>query len=163
MLSLAAGDFTDLSMTTCALRRWHAVVNTRDTRQAPEVVTDPVLVHGPKGAGRISTAQFADWIEHSAITLTAHTWHPVSERVSVVEQHATWPQDPSGTEVATCFITSAGRVSAALRYPPAREALQLAHLLSEVFAVETVTSTEERTTVAGTSTTSAGTRKDARA
>lgn len=51
----------------------------------------------------------------------------------------TWPQDPQGAEVATCFVTTTGRVSAALRYPSLEQAREVAALLSEVLAAEAAT------------------------
>ncbi|WP_029433719.1 nuclear transport factor 2 family protein [Blastococcus sp. URHD0036] len=118
------------------VRRWHAAVNAGNTAAAMRTVTDPVVVSGPRGAGRVPAEEFVAWIERSRISMDARRWHPVGARVTVVEQHATWPEDPEGAEIATCFVTAGERVCAALRYPSAQEALQVASALAEVLALE---------------------------
>lgn len=72
-----------------AINRWHLAVNGGDLSQAAAAVSDPIVVLGPKGAGPISPSAFADWVERSGIKLTARSWHPISERLMVVEQEAT--------------------------------------------------------------------------
>lgn len=123
-------------MDETALNNWHAAINQHDLNAAQRSVIDPVVVNGPQGAGRISSSDFAAWIERSGISMRPVSWHPVSERLTVVEQHATWPDDVDGARVATCFLTSRGRVAAALRYPTLREALDMAYVLSEVLENE---------------------------
>lgn len=115
-----------------AVNRWHEAVNRRSPDAARAAVTDPVVVLGPRGAGRISAEDFVDWIERSGITLTARSWHPVGGRFLVVEQDARWPKDDGPTRVATVFRSSEGRVSAALRLPDLRSALDLALICSEL-------------------------------
>jgi hypothetical protein len=108
------------------ISRWHAAVNSGDVTG---VVTDPVLVLGPRGTGPISPAEFADWVTRSGIHLVPRAWHPVGERLMVVEQDATWPASTAPTRVATVFRTSGDRVSAVLRLPSLQEALNLAATL----------------------------------
>lgn len=67
-----------------ALDRWHAVVSAGDLGQATMVVTDPVVVNGPRGVDRLAPTEFADWVERSGISITPRGWHAVSERVGVV-------------------------------------------------------------------------------
>jgi hypothetical protein len=115
-----------------AVNRWHEAVNRRSADEARATVTDPVVVLGPKGAGRIGADDFVDWIDRSGITLTARSWHPVGDRFLVVEQDARWPADDGPTLVATVFRSTCGRVSAALRLPDLRSALDLALICSEL-------------------------------
>ncbi|MGY1740962.1 MULTISPECIES: hypothetical protein [unclassified Blastococcus] len=119
-----------------AVRRWHAAVGSGDPGAAVTAVTDPVVVSGPRGAGRVAAAEFVGWIERSGVRLEPRAEHAVGERVAVVEQHATWPEDPGGADVATCFVTAGDRVCAALRYPSAEEALRVAGALAEVLALD---------------------------
>lgn len=109
-----------------AVNAWHEAVNSGDLDRCAEAVGDPVVVLGPKGAGPIRPADFADWVARSGIRLRPRSWHPISERLIVVEQDATWPQTPTPTRVATVFRASAGVVTAALRLPDLRSALELA-------------------------------------
>lgn len=117
-----------------AINEWHASVNSGDLRRSAAAVGDPVV--GPKGAGPITSAQFADWVERSGITLTPRSWHPVSERLMVVEEDATWPAGPEVTRVATVFRVAGGKVTAALRLPDLRSALDLAFICREMAATE---------------------------
>ncbi|WP_433262008.1 hypothetical protein ACQPZF_28345 [Actinosynnema sp. CS-041913] len=111
-----------------AVDRWHAAVNGGDPADAEAAVSDPVVVLGPKGAGPIGPADFADWVARSGIKLAPRSWHPVGDRFMVVEQDATWPESTGPTRVATVFRSTGHRVSAALRMPDLRAALELAHL-----------------------------------
>lgn len=122
-----------------AVGRWHAAVAAGDVHAAAASITDPVVVSGPRGVGRIAAAEFAAWTERSGVRLDARRWHVVGDRVTVVEQHATWPEDPDGAAVATCFVTAGDRVCAALRYPSVEEALQVASALAEVLALDSGT------------------------
>lgn len=119
-----------------AINEWHASVNAGDLQRSARAVGDPVVVLGPKGAGPITPAQFADWVQRSGVKLTPRSWHPVSERLMVVEQDATWPESIDSTRVATVFRASAGRVTAALRLPDLKAALELAHICRELAATE---------------------------
>lgn len=105
---------------------WHAAVNSRDHARAAALVTDPIVVFGPKGAGPISAREFARWIVRSGITLVPHDRHQVDERVVVVEEDASWPDSSDLTRVATVFQLTKGKVSAALRKPDLASALALA-------------------------------------
>lgn len=107
--------------------RWHAAVN-GDGTDAADVVTDPVVVLGPRGAGPITPSEFADWVRRSGIRLVPRSWHPVGERLVVVEQDAVWPGSTSPTRVATVFRVGGGKVSAALRLPDLRSALEMARI-----------------------------------
>jgi hypothetical protein len=120
-----------------AIASWHDAVNSSDPDLARAVVTDPIVVNGPKGAGPITPDGFADWITRSGVGLRPRSYHPISERVLVVEQDATWPQDRTATRVATVFRATEGKVSAALRFPSLHEALQFAYLYRELAATET--------------------------
>lgn len=119
-----------------AINEWHAGVNAGDLSRAKAAVGDPVVVLGPKGAGPISPDQFADWVERSGIRLAPRSWHPISERLMVVEHDATWPQNQTPTRVATVFRVVGGKVTAALRLPDLRSALDLAYLCREMAATE---------------------------
>lgn len=119
-----------------AINEWHAGVNAGDLQRSEDAVGDPVVVLGPKGAGPITPAQFADWVERSGIKLTPRSWHPVSERLMVVEQDATWPDNTKPMRVATVFRTSGGKVTAALRLSDLKSALELAYICREMAATE---------------------------
>ncbi len=119
-----------------AINEWHASVNAGDLQRSASAVGDPVVVLGPKGAGPITPAQFAEWVERSGITLIPRSWHPVSERLMVVEEDATWPESPAPARVATVFRTDAGKVTAALRLPDLQAALELAYICREMAATE---------------------------
>ncbi|MEU8364037.1 nuclear transport factor 2 family protein [Nonomuraea sp. NPDC048882] len=115
---------------------WHASVNEGDLERSARAVGDPIVVLGPKGAGAITPAQFAEWVERSGITLRPRSWHPVGERLMVVEQDASWPGSPASTRVATVFRVRGGKVTAALRLPDLRQALELAGLCEAMAATE---------------------------
>ena len=119
-----------------AITEWHASVNDGDPERSARTVGDPIVVLGPKGAGPISPGQFAEWVERSGIKLMPRSWHPVSERLMVVEQDAIWPENRAPTRVATVFRVAGGKVTAALRLPDLRSALELAHLCREMAATE---------------------------
>lgn len=119
-----------------AINRWHEAVNDGDLHGAVGAVSDPVVVFGPKGAGPITPDGFADWVERSGISLVPRSWHPVSERLMVVEQDATWPASTSPTRVATLFRVTGSKVSAALRLPDLKSALELAYICRELAATE---------------------------
>lgn len=119
-----------------AINEWHASVNAGDLQRSARAVGDPVVVLGPKGAGPITPAQFAEWVERSRIKLVPRSWHPVSERLMVVEEDATWPESTQSTRVATVFRASAGKVTAALRLPDFRAALDLAYICRDMAATE---------------------------
>ncbi|WP_252974040.1 hypothetical protein [Janibacter melonis] len=119
-----------------AIVRWHEVVNAADLDAARRVVTDPIVVSGPKGAGPISPDGFADWITRSGIALRPRSYHPISTRVLVVEQDARWPKNTAWTRVATVFRVTDMRVSAALRFADLRTALEFAYLYRELAATE---------------------------
>lgn len=119
-----------------AINEWHASVNDGDARRSAAAVGDPVVVLGPKGAGSITPAQFAEWVQRSGIRLAPRSWHPVGERLMVVEEDATWPGSPAPTRVATVFRVAGGKVTAALRFPGLTEALQVAGLYRELAASE---------------------------
>ncbi|MCT1549632.1 hypothetical protein [Brevibacterium casei] len=119
-----------------AINEWHASVNDGDLQRSARAVGDPVVVLGPKGAGPITPAQFAKWVERSGIKLVPRSWHPVSERLMVVEEDATWPESAESTRVATVFRVAAGKVTAALRLPDLKAALELAYICREMAASE---------------------------
>ncbi|HEY0530748.1 MAG TPA: hypothetical protein VGD29_04040 [Actinoplanes sp.] len=114
-----------------AVLDWHESLS-------PAAVTDPIVVNGPRGAGSLTPAEFADWVTRSGISLRALALHPISDRVVVVEQDARWPASPSWTRVATVFRVSkdGSRVSAALRFPDLPSALAFAALYAELAATE---------------------------
>lgn len=119
-----------------AVSEWHTSVNDGDLQRSAGAVGDPVVVLGPKGAGSITPTQFVEWVERSGIRLTPRSWHPISERLMVVEQDATWPESNGATRVATVFCASGGKVTAALRLPDLESALELAHICRELAASE---------------------------
>jgi hypothetical protein len=121
-----------------AVLEWHAAVNSSVSSAAVAAVADPVVVNGPRGAGPLSPDAFADWVTRSGISLRARSFHPVSDRVLVVEQEARWPGSPSWTTVATVFRVSAdgARISAALRFPALAAALDFASLYAALAATE---------------------------
>jgi hypothetical protein len=117
-----------------AINRWHQRVN--DRQAVADVVSDPLVVLGPKGAGPITPDGFADWVDRSGIRLVPRSWHPVSDRMMVVEEDATWPESPAPARVATVFRVTGDKVSAALRMPDLRQALELAYICRELAATE---------------------------
>jgi hypothetical protein len=119
-----------------AIRRWHDAVNSGDLALAAAAVSDPIVVTGPKGAGPITPTDFADWVTRSGIKLVARSWHPISDRLMVVEQDATWPQSAEPAQVATVFRVTGAKVSAALRLPDLKSALELAFICREMAASE---------------------------
>ncbi len=124
------------SILESAIGEWHASVNGGDPERSARAVGDPIVVLGPKGAGPITPREFAEWVQRSGITLTPRSWHPVSDRLMVVEQDATWPQSPRPTRVATVFRVAGGKVTASLRLPDLKSALELAYLCREMAASE---------------------------
>ncbi|OKI65555.1 hypothetical protein [Micromonospora sp. CB01531] len=119
-----------------AINEWHASVNDGDLQRSAKAVGDPIVVLGPKGVGPITPAQFADWVKRSGIKLVPRSWHPISERLMVVEEDATWPESNTPTRVATVFRASAGKVTAALRLSDLKSALELAYICREMAASE---------------------------
>lgn len=119
-----------------AITEWHSSVNAGDLDRSAAAVGDPIVVLGPKGAGPITPSQFANWVERSGIRLVPRSWHPVSDRLMVVEEDATWPEDPTPTRVATVFRVSGSTVTAALRLPDLKSALDLAFIYRELAATE---------------------------
>ncbi|MBB4935505.1 hypothetical protein F4561_006399 [Lipingzhangella halophila] len=111
-------------------------MNDGDLRRSARAVGDPIVVLGPKGAGPITPEQFAEWVERSGIKLIPRSWHPVSERLMVVEEDATWPENKAPTRVATVFRVSGGKVTAALRLSDLKSALELAYICREMAASE---------------------------
>lgn len=134
-MRFAYNDGMDTSLEE-AITEWHASVNSGDLERSARAVGDPVVVLGPKAAGPITSAQFAEWVERSGIRMTPRSWHPISDRLMVVEQDATWPQGPRPTRVATVFRVRDGLVTAALRLPDLRSALDLAYICREMAATE---------------------------
>ena len=119
-----------------AINEWHTGVNAGDRERSAAAVGDPVIVLGPKGAGPITPDQFADWVERSGIRLAPRSWHPVSERLMVVEEEATWPESQKPARVATVFRVAGTKVTAALRMPDLKSALELAYICREMAASE---------------------------
>jgi hypothetical protein len=119
-----------------AVNEWHASVNDGSAARSAMAVGDPVVVLGPRGAGPVTPEQFAEWVERSGIKLVPRSWHPVSERLMVVEEDATWPESNDPTRVATVFRVAGDRVTAALRLPDLKSALELAHICHEMAATE---------------------------
>jgi hypothetical protein len=119
-----------------AIAEWHASVNGKDLERSARAVGNRVVVLGPRGAGAITPEQFAEWVDRSGITLVARSWHPVSERLVVVEEDATWPGSAAATRVATVFRVADGKITAALRLPDLASALELASVCREMAATE---------------------------
>lgn len=119
-----------------AINDWHTSVNDGDLERSARAVGDPVVVLGPKGAGQITPGQFAEWVERSGIKLVPRSWHPVSGRLMVVEEDATWPESKGPTRVATVFRVAGEKVTAALRLPDLKSALELAYICREMAATE---------------------------
>jgi hypothetical protein len=119
-----------------AINEWHASVNDGDLKRSANAVGDPIVVLGPKGAGPITPEQFAKWVERSRIRLVPRSWHPISERLMVVEEDATWPENEARIRVATVFRVTSDKVSAALRLPDLKSALELAYICREMAATE---------------------------
>lgn len=119
-----------------AINEWHASVNDGDLQRSARAVGRPIVVLGPKGAGPITPEQFAEWVERSGIKLIPRSWHPISERLMVVEEDATWPESETPTRVATVFRASDGKVTASLRLPDLTSALELADICREMAASE---------------------------
>lgn len=119
-----------------AINEWHAGVSAGDLRRSAEAVGKSIVVLGPKGAGPLTPDQFAEWVARSGIKLKPRSWHPISERLMVVEEDASWPDSKAPTRVATIFRVSDDKVTASLRMPDLKSALQLAYILREMTASE---------------------------
>ena len=119
-----------------AITEWHASVNEGDPRRSARAVGDPIVVLGPKGAGPITPEEFAEWVRRSGIKLRPRSWHPVRDRLMVVEEDASWQDSAAPTRVATVFRVANGKVTASLRLPDLRSALELAHICRELAATE---------------------------
>lgn len=119
-----------------AINEWHAGVNDGDLARSAAAVGNPIVVLGPKGAGPITPKEFTEWVERSGITLVPRSWHPVSDRLMVVEEDATWPESKEPTRVATVFRVGGGKVTAALRFPDLRQAIELAYICRAMAATE---------------------------
>lgn len=122
------------STTEATIHEWHLSVNAADLDRSRRAVGDPIVVLGPRGAGSITPEQFAEWVRRSGIQLVPRSWHPVGEGFMVVTQDATWPESEAATPVATVFRVSEGKVTAALRLPDLRSALELATICLEMAA-----------------------------
>ncbi|MEU0070672.1 hypothetical protein ABZ027_14190 [Streptomyces sp. NPDC006332] len=119
-----------------AINEWHASVNDGDLERSARAVGAPIVVLGPKGAGPLTPEQFAEWVERSGIKLIPRSWHPVSESLMVVEEDATWPESTAPTRVATLFRVAGEKVTASLRLPDLKSALELAYICREMAATE---------------------------
>lgn len=119
-----------------AVEEWHASVNAGSPARAAGAVGGAVVVLGPKGAATITPEQFAEWVERSGITLVPRSWHPVGERLVVVEEDATWPESTAPARVATVFRVAGGKVTAVLRRPDLQSALEPAYVCREMAATE---------------------------
>lgn len=119
-----------------AINEWHESVNAGDLRRSTQAVGDPIVVLGPKGAGPITPDEFADWVERSGIRLVPRSWHPISDRLMVVEEDASWPENAAPTRVATVFRVSNSKVTASLRLPDLKQALELAYICREMATTE---------------------------
>jgi ketosteroid isomerase-like protein len=115
------------------INSWHDAVNGRDLRAAQALVTDPVEVSGPRGASSVPAQAFAHWIIESGIRLRPLSTHPVDDVTVVVEQDATWPDNPDTeaaatppTAVATLFKVRDGAISTIRRFESLHEALRAA-------------------------------------
>lgn len=124
------------SVLEAAVNEWHASVNDGDLERSARAVGNPVVVLGPRGAGPITPQQFAEWVARSGITLIPQSWHPVSDRLVVVEEDATWPGSDAPTRVATVFRVVGKKVTATLRLPDLTSALELAYICRELAATE---------------------------
>ncbi|HTE17334.1 MAG TPA: hypothetical protein VK689_03005 [Armatimonadota bacterium] len=118
------------------IQRWHDTVNLADLEGVRDVITDPVVVSGPQGAGTITAGEFAEWVIRSGIRLQPVSWHVAGERIVVVEQEATWPESEEPRTVATMFRLTGNRVSAALRFPDLEQALAFARPYVQLAATE---------------------------
>mgnify|MGYP001171177916 CR=1 FL=1 len=74
--------------------------------------------------------------DEAALEAAVNAWHPVGERLMVVEQDATWPQSQEPVRVATVFRVAGGKVTAALRLPDLRQALEPAYIRREMAATD---------------------------
>lgn len=119
-----------------AIDEWHECVNAGDLDRSAAAVSDPVVVLGPNGTASITPDQFAEWVQRSGIQLTPRSWHPVSDRLMVVEHDAAWPESETPTRVGTIFRVSRTTVTAVLRLRDLSSALDLAHLYRELLATE---------------------------
>lgn len=122
--------------TEVAIAHWHDAVNRKDLTAALGTVTNSIVINGSKGAGPITDRDFVEWITRSGITLHPRSYHPITERVIVVEQDAEWPANAHSTRLATLFRATGDQVSAALRFPGLRPALEFAYLYTELAATE---------------------------
>ena len=72
----------------------------------------------------------------AGIKLTPRSWHPISARLMVVEEDATWPESTAPARVATVFRVAGDKVTASLRLPDLKSALDLAYICREMAATE---------------------------
>lgn len=119
-----------------AINEWHTSVNDGDLKRSARAVGDPIVVLGPRGAGAITPEQFAGWVARSGIKLIPRSWHPVSANLMVVVEDATWPENKTPTQVATVYRVAGSKVTAALRLPDLKAALELAYICREMAATE---------------------------
>ncbi|MHA7263315.1 hypothetical protein ACX80W_08965 [Arthrobacter sp. TMN-37] len=119
-----------------AISEWHESVNEGSPERSARAVGDPIVVLGPRGAAAITPEEFAGWVQRSQIRLVPRSWHPIDEHLMVVEEDATWPESASPTRVATVFRVRGGKVTAALRLPDLKAALELAAICREMGATE---------------------------
>ena len=118
------------------IQRWHERVNAADLDGVRNVITEQLVVSGPRGVGTITAGEFTEWVVRSGIRLEPVSWHAASEHVVVVEQQATWPETEDPMTVATVFRVTGDRVSAALRYPDLEQALAFARAYVQLAATE---------------------------
>jgi len=113
------------------VHEWHRAVNERNTQAAMQAVTPDIELGGPKGA-QTGVSAFLSWIERAGIHLKPILYHPVSPDVVVVEQEATWPDNPDAgpengpVKVVTVFRIDGDRVAKAIRFGDLQTALEAA-------------------------------------
>jgi hypothetical protein len=118
--------YVEDAMLADLITAWHDAVNNRDLAAARATVTDPVSVSGPRGTQDIAAEAFAGWIVRSGIRLRLLAAHPVDETTTVVEQEATWPDNPQPTTVATVFRLRDGAIGTVHRFTSLHDALSAA-------------------------------------
>ncbi len=111
---------------------WHQAVNSGDLIRAAAPVGEPLIVLGSKGAGPIFPSEFADGVDWLGIWLMPPSWHLVNERLMVVEEETTWPENQTPVRVARVFRVAGATVTAALRMTDLRLALDLAYICREM-------------------------------
>ena len=104
---------------------WHDAINLRDEAAVRRLTTEDVGMAGPRSSdgGRNGQDMLVDWMHRSGIRLVVRSHH-VGNGSIVVEEDASWDNDPQIHRVATVFRVSDGLISKISRHATLGEALR---------------------------------------